>query len=54
MAITITNYGNFTTYVGTLDEVMGAIKGKPHSSVISIYYDSGSGKHTAILKTVIK
>ena len=51
MAVTTVKYGNFTTHVGALAEVMAAIKGQPHSMVLTVYYDAGTSKTTAVVKT---
>lgn len=51
MAVATVGYGNFTTHVGTLAEVMGALKGKSQDSVLAFYYDAGTSKTTAVVRT---
>lgn len=51
MTVATVKYGNYTTYVGTLAEVMGAIRGLPHSALLNVYYDAGTSKTTAVVKT---
>jgi hypothetical protein len=48
MALTTNNYGNITTYSGTLVEVAsGAFKGKPAKNIIAVYHDGSH--HIAIV-----
>ena len=51
MAVTKTNYGNFTTLEGTLAEVMGELKGRSYDALISLAYDSTASKYVAVVKT---
>lgn len=48
MVVTTENYGTMVTHTGTRAEVMGAIKGKPPSDVIQIYYNGSN--ITAVVK----
>ena len=36
MTVSTTQYTNYDTHEGTLAEVMGAIKGKPSTSIVSV------------------
>jgi len=51
MPIATTVYGNRTTHIGTIGEVMGAIKGRPHGIIISHVYDPDTTKHILVVKT---
>ena len=50
MVVSTTDYGNLVTHEGTLAEVMGALKGKPASSIINVFYNGTNT--TAVAKKV--
>jgi len=53
MVVATTDYGTFKTHVGTVAEVAGAMKGVPATHIMAVYYDSGSSKTTAWVKSSV-
>ena len=48
LTVATTDYGSFRTHTGTLAEVAGAMKGRPASSIISVFYNPDDTIYVAI------
>ena len=53
MVVAEANYGNWTTFTGTLAEVMGELTGKPYNSVVCIYWNSSTNLLVAICRAAM-